>query len=1480
MARSIRKSGIDVLDDVPWGAHLCQFYHTKEDLIEILVPYFKAGLENNEFCMWVTSEPLQAEEAKAALKKAVKNLNGYIKKGQIEILDYHEWYTRSGKFNADEVLQGWLEKEKLALQKGFDGLRLTGNTFWIEREDWKGFSEYEATVDRVIGQYHMLAICTYSLDKCGIREVLDVISNHQSALIRQLGKWEIVESAERKRSKEGLRRAEDNFRNSLDESPLGIRIVSAEGETLYANRAILDIYGYDSIEEMEATPSKKRYTPESYAEHRKRVEKRQRGEYVPSNYEIGIVRKDDKIRHLEVFRKEVLWNGKTQFQVLYNDITERKRVEHQLRERMKELRALYSLAEITQREGITLDELYQECADILSESWQYPEIAYASIVISDSEFRTKNFTESAWKQSAPVKVNGSLVGRIEVGYLEERPEESEGPFTKEERLLIDAIAKRLGRITERKRVEKALKESEERFRMASQIASDVVYERDLQTGIATFYGDIDSHLGYGPGEYPRTMEGWREHVHPEDLALIDRRQSIDQMEPGVPHSIEYRLKRKDGTYMTWWDRIIFIRDKETGKPIKFMGVATDITERKRAEETLQESEEKYRLLAENVTDLIYIMDMEMKVTYINPSITPLLGFSVEEGIARGLIESLTPASLGLAAKALHSVVRAEKVQPGGFQGRETVELEIYRKDGSTMWAENLVTVMRDSDGRPVGILGVTRDITERKQAEEVLHESEEKHRTLFETMAQGAVYQNAEGYIVSANPAAERILGLTLAQMMGITSTDPRWKAIHEDGSDFPGDTHPSMIALRTGKEIRHVTMGVFHPDKNEHVWISINAVPQFKTGETRPYQVYTTFDDITERRKAEEALRKSEQYFRSLFEHAGDSVYVMDIEGKHIVDCNKQASIDLGCSREEILQLSASDIEAILTPEEIIATHRRLELEESPTIKSRHRRKDGTTFPVEIRFSLPDPARPEFLIASVRDITERKQAEEALQESESRYRSLVALGAEVGEAIVMLQDEGPKEGVHVFCNETWPRITGYSNKELLNMSFFDLVHPKDRKNSLTRHRRKISGKSVPGFFEITIIRKDGTEIPVEATSAYTTYQGKPANVAYIRDITERMQAEEELQRKEEHFRSLIENASDAISILNADGTIRYQSPSYESVLGYVPEEEVGRNMLDNIHPDDVTKVSEDFARLLQDPGYTSHFEVRVRARDGSWHVLEGVSRNLLHHPAVEGIVVNLRDVTERKQAEEKLKKAMEELEHTNAEMERFTYTISHDLKSPLVTINTFLGYLSKDLSGSDAGRIEKDMLYMRGAADKMGKLLDELLEISRIGHIVNPAVTVTFHELVQEALTLVAGRIEERGAKVQVSDEPITLYGDRPRLVEIWQNLVENAVKFMGDQASPRIDIGAERRGRETVFFVRDNGIGIDPKYKSKIFGLFEKLDPNSEGVGMGLAITKRIVELYQGTIWFESEGVGPGACFWFTLPGALEDKGKGEKT
>jgi signal transduction histidine kinase len=246
-------------------------------------------------------------------------------------------------------------------------------------------------------------------------------------------------------------------------------------------------------------------------------------------------------------------------------------------------------------------------------------------------------------------------------------------------------------------------------------------------------------------------------------------------------------------------------------------------------------------------------------------------------------------------------------------------------------------------------------------------------------------------------------------------------------------------------------------------------------------------------------------------------------------------------------------------------------------------------------------------------------------------------------------------------------------------------------------------------------------------------------------------------------------------------------------------------------------------------------------------------------------------DTTEIRQKER-------ELTEKNAELERFTYMISHDLKSPVVTVKTFLGYLEQDLGRSDAARIGKDMLYIRTAADRMGRLLDELLEMSRVGRVANPMEHVTFRELVDEALGMVAGPIAERGVALLVGDEAVTLYGDRPRLVEIWQNLVENAVKFMGDQPSPRIEIGVEPRGRDTLFFVRDNGMGVDMRYNKKIFGLFEKLDAQAEGTGLGLALVKRIVELCQGTIWLESEGPGQGACFRFTLPAAVQGNVKGD--
>ena len=250
MKDELRNSGIDVIGSVPWGTHFCQFYRTKQDLIDILVPYFKAGLESNEFCMWITSEPLMVAKAEEAMRGAVRAFDEYLRQGQIEIIPYNEWYLLGGTFDDDRVLKGWVSKLEQALAKGYSGLRLTGNTFWLERNHWQAFTEYEAKVNNVIGKYKMLAICTYCLDKCDGTAVIDVIKNHQFALIKQEGKWDIVESSIYKQAKEALlqsretiARQRDQIANILNSMVDGIYIVNQQYDIEFVNLALETQFG-------------------------------------------------------------------------------------------------------------------------------------------------------------------------------------------------------------------------------------------------------------------------------------------------------------------------------------------------------------------------------------------------------------------------------------------------------------------------------------------------------------------------------------------------------------------------------------------------------------------------------------------------------------------------------------------------------------------------------------------------------------------------------------------------------------------------------------------------------------------------------------------------------------------------------------------------------------------------------------------------------------------------------------------------------------------------------------------------------------------------------------------------------------------------------------------------------------------------------------------------------------------------------------
>ena len=237
---------------------------------------------------------------------------------------------------------------------------------------------------------------------------------------------------------------------------------------------------------------------------------------------------------------------------------------------------------------------------------------------------------------------------------------------------------------------------------------------------------------------------------------------------------------------------------------------------------------------------------------------------------------------------------------------------------------------------------------------------------------------------------------------------------------------------------------------------------------------------------------------------------------------------------------------------------------------------------------------------------------------------------------------------------------------------------------------------------------------------------------------------------------------------------------------------------------------------------------------------------------------------------EEALRAERADLASKNAELERFTYTVSHDLKSPLVTIRGFAGLAGTDLATGKLDRVRQDLGRIVAASDKMQRLLEDLLELSRVGRVVNPPEDVALEPLVREAVELVKGLLDGGGVEVEIAPGLPVVRADRRRLLEVYQNLVENAAKFTGGASAPRIEIGVRRDDDGRVFYVRDNGRGIEPRFLERVFELFEKLDPGADGTGVGLALVRRIVEAHGGRVWAESDGPGRGSTFCFTLPQA----------
>jgi len=379
--------------------------------------------------------------------------------------------------------------------------------------------------------------------------------------------------------------------------------------------------------------------------------------------------------------------------------------------------------------------------------------------------------------------------------------------------------------------------------------------------------------------------------------------------------------------------------------------------------------------------------------------------------------------------------------------------------------------------------------------------------------------------------------------------------------------------------------------------------------------------------------------------------------------------------------------------------------------------------------------------------------------------------------------------------------------------------------------------------------------VALENSRLYTSAQ---------QEIRERLRAEMELQRERDFAVQIMNTLGQGVAVSQLDRVYEYINPAYASMLGYTPEEMIGVLSDTFVHPDDMEKLSVETSRRYV--GESTTYELRLLHKDG--HIVHALITGVPRYASgkIIGAIGAVTDLTERKRIEIERENLLKQMEAKNAELERFTYTVSHDLKSPLVTIAGFLGYLETDLQNGYFDKVSRALNRIRDATKKMQRLLDELLELSRIGRIVNSPKDVPFGELVKETLELVEGQLRERHIQVRVEAKFPIVHVDRVRMIEVIQNLIVNAVKFMGEQTSPVIEIGSRVEDGKTVFFVKDNGMGIAPEFHERIFGLFNKLDSLTDGTGIGLALVKRIIEVHGGKIWVQSEP-GKGATFLFAL-------------
>lgn len=857
---------------------------------------------------------------------------------------------------------------------------------------------------------------------------------------------------------------------------------------------------------------------------------------------------------------------------------------------------------------------------------------------------------------------------------------------------------------------------------------------------------------------------------------------------------------------------------------------------KRTEKKLEITEEKYRRIAENVTDVVWITDLEMNPTYISPSVERVFGLKPEEYLKLPLTKAYPPASLEKFKKTLTEEFAKEQDTDGDKNRIIQLEVERYYADGTIGWDAIKAKFVRDKQMNPVAIQGVSHDITERKKAEEALRKSEERFRVAQEMSPDGFSIlhpvRNEKGEIIDFTWIYQN---QTIAR---INETDPEEIKGNSLLELFPNHRGTSLFETylhiaNTGESriLEEIYVGevISRP-----TWLRLVIV-------SMDNDIAILSQDITERKLAEEALRESEARFRSIFEIASLGIAQVDPRNGRIILVNAHYEAITGYSIDELLKMTFMELTHPDDREqdwEIFSKAARGEFKYRN--EKRYVKKDGTIVWVRIHlaFIRDENDKPIRTVAICEDITERKQAEEALQ----RIEWMLSKKTE-GEK----KAQTPHYGILSDMN-TNGLILGSVGKNVLE----DIANDSLRLLETSSAIYEKNGEYALGIF----------------ASGWCRFMDQAS-----RELCNTDHNNEALNcGKWICHESCWKEASLPAIVSGQPVDIECQGGIHLYALPIIAGDEVigAINFGYGDPPQDKEKLSE-----LAERYKVPLDELMKRAKEYQSRppfIIEMAKERLQASSNLIGEIVSRKMaekeiITLNEELEQRVIERTAELEASNKELEAFSYTVAHDLRAPLRHINGYVNLLSEIFHTDLPEKAHYYLKTVKDSAKQMGVLIDELLQFSKTGRQEVRKAKIDMNELVKEIVSGLKQNIENREIFWEIQELP-EVFGDYSMLKQVWLNLIDNAVKYTRNTKKAEISISFKEEDKNFIFFVRDNGVGFDMKYAHKLFGVFQRLHSQTEfeGTGIGLANVQRIIHKHNGRVWVEAEP-GKGATFFFSL-------------